>query len=230
MVSAGSTNPEIAAAVFLSRKTVERHVSNILAKLGMRNRAELAALSVEPAPTFPHSDGRSSWRARIEGVHTDEPAAAEAYHSSYDLTNRSENDRHHHTEPGDPRANVASTTAGHGKSRRRRRDRADLSWRSPQRPPAFDTKDRPNYGPAAPASYFPCIDEDSQRPPTLVTADATGVAANVTSPGPEQDIRRLANSSGSVVRVGRISPHPGRPVAAMTRCRCRRRRMQNNAT
>jgi DNA-binding NarL/FixJ family response regulator/tetratricopeptide (TPR) repeat protein len=47
MVSAGSTNPEIAAAVFLSRKTVERHVSNILAKLGMRNRAELAALSAE---------------------------------------------------------------------------------------------------------------------------------------------------------------------------------------
>ncbi len=47
MVSAGATNPEIAAAVFLSRKTVERHVSNILAKLGMRNRAELAALSAE---------------------------------------------------------------------------------------------------------------------------------------------------------------------------------------
>ena len=47
MVSAGSTNPEIAAAVFVSRKTVERHVSNILAKLGMRNRAELAALSAE---------------------------------------------------------------------------------------------------------------------------------------------------------------------------------------
>ena len=69
MVSAGSTNPEIAAAVFLSRKTVERHVSNILAKLGMRNRAELAALSVEPAPTVPHPDRRSSWRARIEGVH-----------------------------------------------------------------------------------------------------------------------------------------------------------------
>jgi DNA-binding NarL/FixJ family response regulator len=28
----------------LSRKTVERHVSNILAKLGVRNRAALAAL------------------------------------------------------------------------------------------------------------------------------------------------------------------------------------------
>jgi DNA-binding NarL/FixJ family response regulator len=43
LVSAGSTNPEIASAVFLSRKTIERHVSNIFAKLAVRNRAELAA-------------------------------------------------------------------------------------------------------------------------------------------------------------------------------------------
>jgi DNA-binding NarL/FixJ family response regulator len=47
MVSAGASNPEIAAALFLSRKTVERHVSNILAKLGLRNRAELAGYSAE---------------------------------------------------------------------------------------------------------------------------------------------------------------------------------------
>jgi DNA-binding NarL/FixJ family response regulator len=44
LVAAGASNREIAARLFLSRKTVERHVSNILAKLGVRNRAELAAL------------------------------------------------------------------------------------------------------------------------------------------------------------------------------------------
>jgi DNA-binding NarL/FixJ family response regulator len=46
LIAAGANNPEIAQALFVSRKTVERHVSNILAKLGARNRAELAALLV----------------------------------------------------------------------------------------------------------------------------------------------------------------------------------------
>jgi DNA-binding CsgD family transcriptional regulator len=44
LVAAGATNPEIAQALFLSRKTVERHVSNVLAKLGARNRVELVTL------------------------------------------------------------------------------------------------------------------------------------------------------------------------------------------
>lgn len=42
LVAAGRSNPEIAQELFLSRKTIERHVSNALAKLGARNRAELA--------------------------------------------------------------------------------------------------------------------------------------------------------------------------------------------
>jgi ATP/maltotriose-dependent transcriptional regulator MalT len=51
LVADGMTNPEIAQRLFLSRKTVERHVSHVLTKLGSRNRTELA----------------SAWRLRREG-------------------------------------------------------------------------------------------------------------------------------------------------------------------
>jgi DNA-binding NarL/FixJ family response regulator len=44
LVAGGATNPEIARTLFLSPKTVERHITHILAKLGARNRVELAAL------------------------------------------------------------------------------------------------------------------------------------------------------------------------------------------
>ena len=44
LVAEGATNRDIAATLALSPKTVERHVTNILAKLGARNRTELAGL------------------------------------------------------------------------------------------------------------------------------------------------------------------------------------------
>jgi DNA-binding CsgD family transcriptional regulator len=53
LVASGATNPEIAARLFLARKTVERHVSNVLLKVGARNRTELAA-RLREAPESGH--------------------------------------------------------------------------------------------------------------------------------------------------------------------------------
>jgi DNA-binding CsgD family transcriptional regulator len=47
LVAGGATNREIAQVLFLSPKTIERHVSNVFKKLGVRNRAELAARVAE---------------------------------------------------------------------------------------------------------------------------------------------------------------------------------------
>ena len=41
LVADGRSNPDVAAALFLSRNTVQTHVSHILAKLGARSRAEI---------------------------------------------------------------------------------------------------------------------------------------------------------------------------------------------
>jgi DNA-binding NarL/FixJ family response regulator len=44
LLAEGLSNPQIAARMFTSRRTVQFHVSNILAKLGLSSRVELAAL------------------------------------------------------------------------------------------------------------------------------------------------------------------------------------------
>jgi DNA-binding CsgD family transcriptional regulator len=69
LIAGGATNPEIAARLFLARKTVERHVSNVFLKVGVRNRTELAtrlrdesiggALRELPDDALPATDLRS---------------------------------------------------------------------------------------------------------------------------------------------------------------------------
>jgi DNA-binding CsgD family transcriptional regulator len=49
LISGGLTNAEIAARLFISAKTAEHHVGRILTKLGVRSRAEAAALAVRLA-------------------------------------------------------------------------------------------------------------------------------------------------------------------------------------
>ena len=46
LIAEGSSSKEIAAALTISIKTVERHRANILAKLGMRDRTQLTRYAI----------------------------------------------------------------------------------------------------------------------------------------------------------------------------------------
>ena len=45
LIGQGRPNAEIAEQLFISVRTVEAHVSSLLAKLGARNRAQLATVA-----------------------------------------------------------------------------------------------------------------------------------------------------------------------------------------
>ena len=53
LVAAGHTNPQIAAALYISRKTAEHHVSNILTKLDVATRVEAATLAARHSAAEP---------------------------------------------------------------------------------------------------------------------------------------------------------------------------------
>jgi DNA-binding CsgD family transcriptional regulator len=59
-IADGDTNAEIASGLAISPKTVERHVTNVFSKLGLRNRAELAVLVKGATPVRGSPDDRGS--------------------------------------------------------------------------------------------------------------------------------------------------------------------------
>lgn len=52
-VAAGKSNPEIAAALYLSVATVKTHVSRLLEKLDCRDRAQLVVVAYETGVVTP---------------------------------------------------------------------------------------------------------------------------------------------------------------------------------
>jgi DNA-binding CsgD family transcriptional regulator len=46
LLAQGQTDKEIAAALFIGARTVQTHVGNLFAKLGVNTRAEAAAVAV----------------------------------------------------------------------------------------------------------------------------------------------------------------------------------------
>ena len=47
LLAKGMSNPEIAGQLCISRATVKVHISNILSKLGVANRAEAISLAIQ---------------------------------------------------------------------------------------------------------------------------------------------------------------------------------------
>jgi DNA-binding CsgD family transcriptional regulator len=63
LAAAGSSNQEIASLLAISPRTVERHMTNALTKLGLRNRTELAAVVHSASAVRGSTDDRKGARS-----------------------------------------------------------------------------------------------------------------------------------------------------------------------
>ncbi|GAA2001223.1 hypothetical protein GCM10009755_06970 [Brevibacterium samyangense] len=76
LVACGLSNPEIGEALACSRRTVDRHVSNALARLGLQSRSQISTLValgegwVAPLPWIPHLSGMLPVLAALTGQDT----------------------------------------------------------------------------------------------------------------------------------------------------------------
>lgn len=52
LLAEGCSNADIANRLYISRRTAEHHVANILSKLGLGSRAEVAAYAVREGPRY----------------------------------------------------------------------------------------------------------------------------------------------------------------------------------
>ena len=72
LVATGKRNREVAAALFLSEKTVESHLARIYDKLGVRSRAALAtilaAAGYAPAADSTSAQPEWTWENAIAGM------------------------------------------------------------------------------------------------------------------------------------------------------------------
>ena len=63
IAAAGTSNQEIASLLAISPRTVERHITNVLTKLGLRNRTELAAIVHSTSSVRGSTDDRKGSRS-----------------------------------------------------------------------------------------------------------------------------------------------------------------------